>query len=405
MTEPSRATILAELRRARIERAPVILRGGFRPFFLGAAAWAAIALTLWLLAFFGSINLAAGMDATAWHRHEMLFGFVGAAIAGFLLTAIPNWTGRLPIAGAPLAGLFGLWLAGRLILLLGGPRWLGGAAIADIGFYVLLAALFAREVLAANNRNLMVVFIVLLLAGADAADYCAAFGWIDDPLLGVRAALGLIVVLISLIGGRIIPSFTRNWMMKNGPKQGLPHQPGRFDMLTIGITAVAMAGWVFASESRALAGVITIAALLQGIRLMRWNGIGAARDPLVLILHVGYAWLPVGLFLLSASMVSSGMPVSSAIHALAAGAIATMILAMITRASLGHTGHPLRASLSIVVAYALLTTGAVLRVIAPLGIIQYASAIRLAGATWIAAFLVFLVVYVPILAGPRGDNK
>lgn len=405
MSEPNRATILAELRRARMERAPAVLRGGFRPFFLGAAAWAAIALTLWLLASFGSITLSAGMDAIAWHRHEMLFGFVGAAITGFLLTAIPNWTGRLPIAGASLAGLFGLWLAGRLILLLGGPKWLGAAAVADIGFYVLLTALFAREVFAAKNSNLMLVFMVLLFAGADAADYSGALGWIDDPLLGIRAGLGLAVVMISLIGGRIIPSFTRNWMMKNGRKHDLPTQPGRFDILTIGITAVAMAGWIFAGESSALGILIAIAALLQGARLMRWNGIGAARDPLVLILHVGYAWLPVGLLLLGASMISSAVPESMAIHALAAGAMATMILAVMTRASLGHTGRALHASLSIVVAYALLTAGAVFRVVAPLRIIDYASAIRLAGATWIAAFLVFLVVYGPILAGPRPDNK
>lgn len=172
----TRGEQMLALRRARMAAAPPILRGGFRPFFLGGALWAVGALSLWLTTLGGAVAIPSAFDALAWHRHEMLFGFVGAVIAGFLLTAIPNWTGRLPIAGGPLASLFILWLAGRLAMLLSASLGPAIAAIIDVGFYLTLAVVAAREVIAANNRNVPIVGLVLLFGIANGLDHLAAAG-------------------------------------------------------------------------------------------------------------------------------------------------------------------------------------------------------------------------------------
>ena len=380
-------------------------RGGYRPFFAGGALWALVALILWLCAVSGTLTLPTHFDPLAWHRHEMLFGFVGAVIAGFLLTAIPNWTGRLPIAGGPLALLFGLWLVARVALLFSAQVGPLVAALLDVGFYVVLAALAAREVFASKNRNVPIVLLVLLFATANALDHSAAVSMINDDGLGTRAAIGIVVVMISLIGGRVVPSFTRNWLVKQGAQSGLPTQPGRFDIIAIIATALAMAGWLIAPQTSSVGFLLLLAAALQAVRLARWSGLRAWRDPLVLVLHVGYAWVPVGLCLLGFSIVSTVVPVSGAIHALTSGAMATMILAMMTRATLGHTGRELKASAATSIIYVLVTAGALGRVAAPLLPMDYVLAVRLSGIAWGSAFLLFLLVYGPKLVGPRPDGR
>ncbi len=240
----TRGEQMLALRKRREAAAPPFLRGGFRPFFFGAATWAIIAIALWLCTVAGEVGLPTAFEAVAWHRHEMLFGFVGAAVAGFLLTAIPNWTGRLPIAGTPLLGLFGLWATARLAVLVSARIGLWPAAILDVGLFISLALLATREVLASNNRNVPIVGLVLLFGLADAADYGGAAGIVSADL-GWRGAIALIIILISLIGGRIIPSFTRNWMTKQGIKRGLPTQPQHLDLLVIVSTALALLlGWL-----------------------------------------------------------------------------------------------------------------------------------------------------------------
>ena len=384
--------------------APAFLRGGFRPFFFGGAIWAVVALTLWLLALAGVTALPSALEPLTWHRHEMLFGFVGAVIAGFLLTAIPNWTGRLPIAGAPLASLFALWGLARVAVLFSGEVGHGPAAALDVGFYLVLALLGAREVFAAKNRNVPIVGLVLLFGLANALDHAAAAGVVADEGLGWRAGLALVVSMISLIGGRIVPSFTRNWLAKRGVKQGLPGQPDSFDMATIAVTAAALLAWVAVPDRPPVGAFLLAAGLLQALRLARWNGLKAVADPLVFILHVGYLWVPVGLVLLGAAILGTAVPRSAAIHALTAGAMATMILAVMTRATLGHTGRDLRASPATVVLYLLVTIGAVLRVTAPLGLIDYTLGMEVSAVAWGSAFLIFLFAYGPILFAPRADN-
>lgn len=397
----TRGEQMLALRRWRMAAAPPFLRGGFRPFFFGGAAYAVIALALWLLALGGAIQLPSAFEPLAWHRHEMLFGFVGAIVAGFLLTAIPNWTGRLPIAGPPLAALFGLWVAARMAVLFSASYGLGVAALFDVGFYVVLAALGAREVLAAKNRNMPIVGLVLLLGVASGLDYAGAAGLLSDTGLASRAGITLVVIMISLIGGRIVPSFTRNWLAKQGVKQGLPGQPNRFDLATIGVTAAAMLGWTAFPSSLAVGGLLVVAATLQAARLARWRGYRTLADSLVLILHVGYAWVPIGIALLGASILGAAFPTSAAIHALTAGAMATMILAVMTRATLGHTGRELQASPATAFLYVLVTVGALLRVAASMGLLDYTVGLEIAAVAWAGAFVIFLFAYGPILFRPR----
>lgn len=397
----TRGEQMLALRKARLAAAHPFLRGGFRPFFFGGAAWGLIALGFWIASLAGALTIPSVFDALAWHRHEMLFGFVGAVIAGFLLTAIPNWTGRLPIAGRPLAALFGLWASARLAVLFSAEIGMIVAGLLDVGFFVVLAMLAAREVLAANNRNLPVVGMVILFGAANATDYLASSGAIPNPDLGWQLATSIVVVLISLIGGRIIPSFTRNWMAKQGLSEGLPTQPGKFDLAVIGATAFGLLAWITASAGVMVGGLLLGAALLQSVRLARWGGLRTVSDPLVLILHVGYAWVPIGLLLLGLSVAGLPVPRSAAVHALTAGAMATMILAVMTRASLGHTGRELRANAATIAIYALVTIGALLRVTAPLEFFDYTVSMEAAALAWGGALLLFLIAYAPVLWRPR----
>jgi uncharacterized protein involved in response to NO len=404
--EVTRGEQMLALRRRRMANSYPFFRGGFRPFFFGGATWAVIAITLWICSLTGQITLPTAIDPLAWHRHEMLFGFVGAIIGGFLLTAVPNWTGRLPIAGWPLGGLFALWGTARLAVLFSGIVTIPVAAIFDVGFFVLLALLAAREVLVANNRNVPVVGMILLFGLADAVDYLAITGTIPLPDLGWQIGLSIVLLLISVIGGRIIPSFTRNWLAKRGVREGLPTQAGKFDIFVIGATAFALLAWLSGPATAPIGALLVAAAALQFVRWFRWRGYRTLADPLVLVLHVGYFWLPVGLAMLGLSLMSGLVPRSAAIHALTAGAMTTMILAVMTRASLGHTARELKANAATMVIYLLVTAGAVLRVSASLRLIDYNLGIEVAGAVWGSALLLFIIAYFPVLWRPRlGEQR
>lgn len=405
MTVMTRGERMLALRRSRMAAAPAFLRGGFRPFFFLGASWAVVVVGLWVLAMAGSITLPTAFDPLAWHRHEMLFGYLGAVIAGFLLTAIPNWTGRLPIAGGGLAALASLWVAARLAMLFSASTGAVLAALLDVGFLLTLALVCGREVLIARNRNVPVVGAVLLLALAAGVDHAETLGWITPDGFGWRGGFALVLMLITLIGGRIIPSFTRNWLTKQGRTEGLPTQPSRFDILTIGVTAVALGGWAGGVRAAFIAPLLFIAGALQLVRLARWKGLSTTAEPLVFILHLAYAWLPLGLILLGTSMLVATQPASAALHALAAGAMASMTLAVMTRATLGHTGRDLRADYGTTIIFLLVTLGAALRVAAPWLPFDYLLLVKLAGALWGGAFLLFLIVYGPKLLGPRPDGR
>lgn len=380
---------------------PALWSGGFRPFFLGGAAFAAVALPLWVWALITGGTVAAAGDPLSWHSHEMIFGYVGAVLAGFLLTAIPNWTGRLPVRGRPLMLLFALWLAGRVAVAMGGAIGPIAAAV-DAAFLVVLAGVAWREVAAGKNAsNFPICVVVSLFAlanicfhieiamsgpGAGAADY------------SIRAALGIILLLISLIGGRITPSFTRNWLAKRGAAD-MPAPFGRYDKLCLIATALAALAWIAASEASATAAAFALAAALQAVRLLRWRGWAAATEPILLVLHVAYAWLPVAMALIAAGIVWPEIGRSPGIHAFTAGGIGMMTLAVMTRATLGHTGHPLTASVGTNAIYLLVFAGALLRVAAPWLPVDYLAAVMVAGGLWAGGFLLFVLIYGPILVG------
>jgi uncharacterized protein involved in response to NO len=400
----TRGEQMLALRKRRWAATIPFLRGGFRPFFFGAATWGLIAIALWLCSLADALVLPTGFDPVAWHRHEMLFGLVGAAVCGFVLTAIPNWTGRLPIAGRPLLSLFGMWAAARLAVLFSAEIGFWPAAILDVGLFVALALMAAREVLASKNRNLPIVGLVLLFGLADGADYAGAAG-IIPPDLGWRGAIALIIIMISIIGGRIIPSFTRNWMAKQGIKTGLPTQPQSLDLLVIASTAIALLFWLAVPYHRLTGWMLVLAAAAQALRISRWGGARTFSDPLVAVLHAGYVWIPAGLLLLGLSAAGFDIPRSAGIHALTAGAMSTMILAVMSRASLGHTGRDLIASPLTVASYACVSVGALLRVAASLGVGDYSLMLDLAGTFWGLALLLFVIVYAPILWSARVGER
>lgn len=389
------------LRRARI---PAVLDYAFRPMFLAAGSWAVIAFALWLAMFFGYMQLPTRFDPLAWHVHEMLFGFVMAAVAGFLLTAIPNWTGRLPVRGYPLATLAGLWLLGRLACLISAdlPAWL--AVLADLAFPASILAVAAREIITGRNwRNLPMTAPLVLFIIADLLMHLESLGFAVPPGLGWRLALGAPVLLISVIGGRIIPSFTRNWLFKRKS----PHLSAPQDMLdtaAVGVLAAALILWAFLPNHRVTGALLIAAALINAARLSRWTGFATWAEKLLFILHVGYSWLVLGVLLLGLSVFDIGVPVASAIHALTAGATAVMILAVMPRVTLGHTGRDLTASRATVAIFVLINVAALTRVCASWHTEFMALLLLVAGACWIAAFGLFELVYGPMLLTRQPDR-
>ena len=376
---------------------PTLFDRGFRPFFLLAGLWAPTALLLWLAMLAGILDLPTAMDPVAWHVHEMLFGFVAAAMAGFLLTAVPGWTGRPPLQGLPLAALAALWLAGRLAVAL--SAWVGaaGAAAVDIAFLAGLAAFCAREIAIGRNwRNLVVIALLALLISANALFH------LGETETAGRTAIATIVTLIALIGGRVVPAFTRNWLVRHGAAK-LPPEHNRFDSAAMAATVAGAVAWVAGGDHPLVGALLALAALALAFRLARWRGLSTAAEPLLRVLHLGYLWLPLGLALLAVSMLAPAVPQGVALHALTVGAMATMILAMMTRATLGHTGRPLTASRATAAIYMLVTVAAVARLASGLADDGGALLLHASAAAWVAAFVLFVLFYGPMMLRRRLD--
>uniref|UniRef100_UPI00286ACB09 NnrS family protein n=1 Tax=Brevundimonas sp. TaxID=1871086 RepID=UPI00286ACB09 len=358
--------------------------------------WAALAVPIWIASFTLGDGMVGATDGRAWHIHEMLFGYLGGVIAGFLLTAVPNWTGRPPMTGAGLAGLFALWVAGRAAGF--APAALATpAAVVDCAFLIVFAAVVWREVLAAGNRrNLPICLMVTVLAAANVAFHLQSV----FPAIGPgaeRAAVAVIIGLVALIGGRVTPSFTQNWTKAHGIAEG-PAAFNRFDAVVLALTAVALGAWVAAPWSALTGMAMVLAGLFNLARLARWRGWLARREPLVWILHAGYAWLGVGLILLGlAALVPDAVPFTVGVHALTTGAMGVETLAMMTRATRGHTGRPRVADRSTMAIYVLVLSAAVVRVSAPF-LTDWTGALLVVSATlWALAFAGFVVAYGPML--------
>jgi uncharacterized protein involved in response to NO len=397
----------------------------FRPFFLAASLWAALALALWIVLFMGGHRLPSRFEPLTWHIHEMLFGFVLAAIAGFILTAIPNWTGRRPIRGGALAALALLWLLGRIACFFSAllPLWV--AAAIDLAFPFVLCALAAREIIAARNwRNLAMPLPIGVLGIADLLMYLQLAGVHLSAGLGWRLGLAAIIVLISVVAGRIIPSFTRNWLIKRGTgirasgardtattrvsataylSAALPPPPGLPDRTALATLHAGLIAWALFPALAFPGALLLLAAALNLWRLLRWRGTATLGEPLLAILHIGYAWLVLGAGLLGVSALNGAVPLPAALHALTAGAIGTMIVAVMTRVARGHTGRALHAGPYTVTIYVLVNVGAILRVAAGFGGSSFLLLINLSATAWVAGFLVFALRYGPWLTAPRAS--
>jgi uncharacterized protein involved in response to NO len=376
-----------------------LLRLGFRPFYLGAAAFAALAVPLWIALFLGGASLPSNVPPLYWHAHEMLFGFAFAVVAGFLLTAGKAWTGLPTPRGAALGALAALWLAARLAAITGPYRLY---ALLDAALLPVIAAVFTIVLVRARNRrNLPIAAILGLLTTANVIFHLAVMGRLQvSPLRPLYGALALIVLIECIIAGRVIPSFTANAT----PGLRLVARP-LLNHVAVAVSGIALALWVFDAPGPLAGATFLAAAALQLVRQWTWKPLVTRDRPILWILHAAYAWIPVG-FVLLACAGFGRLPASFGVHALAVGATAGLIIGMITRTARGHTGRALKVSKAEVLAYALVLGAAALRVLLPIAMPQaYVGALIAAAIAWALAFGIYAVIYAPWLAGPRADGK
>lgn len=394
------------MEQVRAWKGPALFSFGFRPFFLGAAIWAALSMILWIAMLGGIIDLPTLFDPVSWHAHEFLFGYLGAVAAGFLLTAVPNWTGRLPVVGWPLAALSAFWLAGRIFVATSVYSGALVTAAIDLAFPTALAFVIGREIFLGRNwRNLIVLAMLGAILGANALfhweaanDVFAAEGY------GLRLGLAAGIMMIVVIGGRIVPSFTRNWLVKSG-SPARPASIGRYDAITLLATLASLAIWVALPLSQISAMLLLASGALNFYRLSRWAGHCTFAEPLVWILHVGYLFVPFGAIVIGLSVLLPGaLTVAAAQHLWMAGAVGTMTLAVMSRATLGHTGQDLKADAGISTIYLAVILAVLTRIIAG-ALPDYANVLHtLSGLAWITGFAGFVLRFGPSLLKPRARN-
>ena len=379
----------------------------FRPFFLATGLYAVVIVGFWLGAWFGGWPLPEAIAPMQWHSHEMLFGMVAAAIAGFLLTAMCNWTGAPLLSGPPLMALFGLWLAGRVAMW--SVAWLPGWLVAAVDLSFLLAvAVYAWRVIAGagNHRNLPIVGMVAMLWLANFLFHLGV--WEDVPELTRRAELGtimLVVLLMVAIGGRITPAFTRNWLNRHGADPAAVRSWSAVDNLSMLSTLAVLVMLVVGAPVVWTSIAAFLAAAANGSRLLGWAGWKVHSDPLMWILHLGYAWIPVGLLLLGLSAWIDAVTPSAWLHAVGTGAMGILILGVMSRVCLGHTGRPLKLPATLVPAFWLVIVATILRVAAAMTLLPYRPAVIAAGLAWMAAFTIFAIAYWPIVTRARADGR
>jgi len=384
------------------KQGPAFFSYGFRPFFLGAALFAGVAIPTWVLIVEGAGYLNFLYAPREWHVHEMLFGFLPAVISGFLLTAMPNWTDRPPIKGMPLVYLWMLWLAGRLVIAV---PWIPPliSTIVDGTFLVAMAIIAWREIAIGRAWDRAPIGVLIsLYAGANILFHLLALrGAATD--LPERMALAVIMLLLALIGGRVTPSFTLDFRSERGmSEQPPPFSP--LDGVSILLAALAAVAWAVRPEAMAIGWLLVVAGLMNLVRLSRWYGWMTWREPLVLILHLGYGWLAMSWLILGVAILGFGVTPADAIHALTTGAVGAMTLAIMTRASLGHTGRPRHAGPVTILIYVLVNLGAVLRVFGPATPLSTPLVLTLSAIAWSGAYVLFALVYGRYLLRPSLDG-
>ncbi len=388
--------------RSRAWQGPALFSYGFRPFFLFGAIWVVLAMLVWLAALTGAIDLLTRFDHVSWHAHEFLFGYLGAVLAGFLLTAVPNWTGRLPMVGWRLAALFALWVAGRIAVFFSALMPVAVAPVVDLAFLLVLSGLILREIVAGKNwRNLIVLAMLAVFTLANGLFHFEALrGDYAAQGFGLRLGLATAVMMIAVIGGRIIPSFTGNWLARtdNSVRPAPPMQ--RFDKTVLVSSIVVLALWVVQPFERLTGIALIVFGLLHLARLLRWQGHQTLSEPLVWVLHVSYMFIPVGAFALGLDQLAGNHGMAGAQHLWMAGAVSAMTLAVMTRATLGHTGQELTAN-RITVAIYLCLFGSVL---ARLWTLVWVEMSYVSGILWLAAFGGFVLAYGPALLRQKPEK-
>jgi uncharacterized protein involved in response to NO len=383
-----------------------LLRYGFRPFFLAAGLAAMLLVPWWAASYAFGAPLGTSWPPPLWHGHEMLFGFILAAIAGFLLTAVPSWTGARGFAGRPLAMISGLWLLGRIAVATS-QLWPPPAVAAlDLAFLPALALLVAPPLVRARNRNTPLLAVLAALWATDAAFYWG-LGHHNDgtSLRALIVGIDIVLLLITVLGGRIVPAFTASALKQRSTTGTIRAWPG-ITALAVGSMIALVLSDLFVPDGTVAGVIAALAAVIQAARIAQWQTLKTLRQPIVWVLHLAYLWLPIGLALKALALLTGTVLAAFWLHALTIGAAATMILAVMTRASLGHTGRSLVVGPVIALAYLLLTAAALVRVFGLAVLpIAYPEIILVAAFLWTAAFVLFTWIYAPMLLAPRADGK
>lgn len=372
---------------------------GFRPFFLGAGVFAVLLIALWLGVYTGAISLGLPIPPAQWHAHEMLFGFAGAVIAGFLLTAVQNWTGMKTPSGKPLAALFTLWLAGRLLPFVPGvPLTL--YVLVDATLFPAVMIAIARPILRAKQvRNAAFPVMLGMLTFANLLVHAEWLGFAKTASTGLTLAVYMIVLMMVVMGGRVIPSFT-DGKLRTSARRWKP-----VEWLAPASTLAVLAAVLTMPVSPVTALLAAAAFIIHAVRLAGWYTQKYWGVPLLWVLHLGYGWIVIG-FLLTALAALKIVAPSLALHAFTAGAIGTLTLGMMARVSLGHTGRMLEPAKLVEFSFALITLAAAIRVLVPLLLPgAYAITISISGLIWMVAFTIFALIHTPILVQPRVDGK
>ncbi len=385
----------------------MLLAYPFRLFFLAAGGYAIAAMTVWLCLLAGHVTWPGPVALGVWHGHEMVFGYAMAVIAGFILTAVSNWTATPPWRGMPLAALGALWLAGRLAFDL--APWLPPVlvTVVDMAFVPALAAMLAVPLLASGNRRqFAIVGTLAMLALANLAIHLEIQGFLPGGgELGVIVGVDLLVLLISILGGRVIPMFTGNALRMREPAVAPVTRPWLEPLALLSLVAVT--GFDAVGLSGPFAGIAAlVAAGLHGLRLAGWRGVWVLDQPILWVLHLAYGWLVLGLALKGLAVLVPPLPASAALHALTTGAIGTMTIGIMSRVALAHTGRPLVVAPLTVWAYLAVTAAALVRVLVPITQPDLIGpAMTVAGALWILAFCLFMISYASMLIRPRVDGR
>ena len=385
---------------AEVNYVDVVFSYAFRPFFLLIGVYALLMLLAWAFYLSGVIVWPEGITPRVRHGHEMIFGFAGGAIAGFLLTAVATWTNRPPVSGATLMAMSAVWVLARLGGFLPGSfGWLIWG-LSSLMFWGGLLALMSGEVIAAKNeRNYKALLLLTVFLLVEGVFFINAGGSVDLQDKCLRLGLFLVLGMIIMVGGRIIPAFSQNWLRSNCPESSAVIPAfDRIDSAAIALTALFGVGFVLWPNAGVTGVLGLLAAFAQALRLARWQGWRVGREPLLWVLHLGYAWIPVGFLLLSIAILGKPSLWESGIHALTYGAVGSLILSVAARVALGHTGRPLQSFPLMTLAFVLINLGALSRVIAQPGIGGW---MTLSIALWMGAYGLFLTQYVPILLAPR----